>query len=53
MRLRLVKDKASKPATPATDFPGVLIDTTAGSSLRIADVHAYAQNGNEVGSTQT
>ena len=45
---RLVKVQASKPATAATDFPGVIIDTTADSSLRIPDVQVYDQNGKQV-----
>jgi cytochrome oxidase Cu insertion factor (SCO1/SenC/PrrC family) len=44
---RVVKVQDSGPA-PATAFPGVIIDTTADSSLRIPDVRGYDQNGNPV-----
>lgn len=45
---RVVKVQDSEPATPATNFPGVIIDTTADSSLRIPDVQGYDQNGKPV-----
>ena len=44
MRLRVVKPQYSEPGS-VTTFPGVIIDTTAGSSLRIPDVQVYDQNG--------
>ncbi len=44
----MAKDQDSGPVTPATDFPGVIIDTTADSSLRIPDVQVYDQNGKQV-----
>ena len=48
MRLRVVKDQDSGPSTAATDFPGVIIDTTADSSLQIPDVQSYDQNGKQI-----
>jgi cytochrome oxidase Cu insertion factor (SCO1/SenC/PrrC family) len=55
MTLRLVKDKVAAPvqadAAPVQteaapgDFPGVIIDTTATSSLQIPDVRVNDQNG--------
>jgi cytochrome oxidase Cu insertion factor (SCO1/SenC/PrrC family) len=51
MALRLVKDKVEEPVAvdaPPSDFPGVLIDTTAESSLRIPDVRVADQNGNQL-----
>jgi cytochrome oxidase Cu insertion factor (SCO1/SenC/PrrC family) len=58
MTLRLVKNQLVKPvpanaaavqteAAPA-DFPGVIIDTTTTSSLRIPDVRVNDQNGHPV-----
>ena len=48
MTLRLVKDRDSGSATPATDFPGVIIDATANSSPRIPDIQGYDQNGKRI-----
>ena len=48
MSLRLVKNRDSGPATPATDFPGVIIDATANSSPRIPDIQGYDQNGKRI-----
>lgn len=48
MTLRRVLKVQAKPATPATDFPGVIIDTADDSSLRIPDVQVYDQNGKQV-----
>jgi cytochrome oxidase Cu insertion factor (SCO1/SenC/PrrC family) len=48
MTLRLVKDEVVPPAqtdAAPSDFPGVIIDTTAASSLRIPDVRVSDQNG--------
>jgi cytochrome oxidase Cu insertion factor (SCO1/SenC/PrrC family) len=53
MTLRLVKNQVVKPGPVAAaavqtvpgDFPGVIIDTTATSSLRIPDVRVNDQNG--------
>ena len=45
---RVLKVQDSKSATAATEFPGVIIDTTADSSLRIPDVQVYDQNGKQV-----
>ena len=51
MTLRLVKDKAVAPvavdATPG-EFPGVIVDTTADSSLQIPDVRVSDQSGNQL-----
>lgn len=51
MTLRLVKDKVESPvavAAPPSDFPGVIVDTTADSSLQIPDVRVSDQNGNQL-----
>jgi cytochrome oxidase Cu insertion factor (SCO1/SenC/PrrC family) len=51
MSLRLVKDKVQSPAavdaTPS-GFPGVIVDTTASSSLQIPDVRVSDQSGNQL-----
>jgi cytochrome oxidase Cu insertion factor (SCO1/SenC/PrrC family) len=51
MTLRLMDDKVvtpSKAEVHPSDFPGVIIDTTATASLRIPDVPVSDQNGNEL-----
>jgi cytochrome oxidase Cu insertion factor (SCO1/SenC/PrrC family) len=51
MTLRLVKDKVIAPveaATPSKDFPGVIIDSSASSSVRIPEARVYDQNGKEI-----
>jgi cytochrome oxidase Cu insertion factor (SCO1/SenC/PrrC family) len=51
MTLRLVKDEVVSPveaAAPPGDFPGVIVDASATSSLRIPDVRVYDQNGNQL-----
>jgi cytochrome oxidase Cu insertion factor (SCO1/SenC/PrrC family) len=51
MALRPLKDEAAAPAeadAPPSDFPGVIVDTTAVSSLRIPDVRVSDQNGKQL-----
>ena len=51
MALRLVKGEVvtpSKTDNAPGDFPGVIIDTTAASSLRIPDARVSDQNGNQL-----
>ena len=51
MTLRLVKEKVAAPAEAdarPSDFPGVIVDTTASSALRIPDVLVSDQNGNQL-----
>ena len=51
MALRLVKAEVVAPVkadAPPSDFPGVIIDTAAVSSLRIPDVLVSDQNGNQL-----
>lgn len=48
MTLRLVKDKVSTPATPASEFPGLVVDTSDLSSLRIPDARVLDQDGNRI-----
>ena len=48
MTLRLVKNQDGGSATPATDFPGVIIDATDNSSPRIPDIQGYDQSGKRI-----
>ncbi|HEV7682501.1 MAG TPA: SCO family protein [Pyrinomonadaceae bacterium] len=51
MTLRLVQDKVESPATvdaTPSGFPGVIIDTTADSSLQIPDVPVLDQSGKQL-----
>jgi cytochrome oxidase Cu insertion factor (SCO1/SenC/PrrC family) len=51
MTLRLVTDKADSPIAadaPPSNFPGVIIDTTAASSLQIPDVPVLDQSGKQL-----
>lgn len=51
MTLRRVKDKVVPPvaaAASSNDFPGVIVDSSASSSLRIPDARVYDQDGKEI-----